>query len=115
MTRFFRDVYQLIRTVFNTIHSLLQIICSQTHEILQHPSFEEVELPTVMTILDQDFLHIDSELDLFLALVRYAEKHGHGKLICKKSYKFRSSISIQRNFVNLSKRLLCSQRGSGND
>lgn len=49
------------------------------------PSFEDIELPTLMTILEQDFLHIDSELDLFLALARYAEKHNHGKMICKHS------------------------------
>lgn len=40
-------------------------------------------MTTILTILDQDCLHIDSEMDLFLALVRYAEKHGHGKLICE--------------------------------
>lgn len=61
----------------------LQIICSQTNDVLQSPSFEDVELSTVLAILDQECLHIDSEMDLFCALVRYAEKHGHGKAICK--------------------------------
>lgn len=61
----------------------LQIICSQTSEVLADNSFEDVELSTVMTVLDQDFLHIESELDIFLALVRYAEKHDYGKMICK--------------------------------
>lgn len=46
-------------------------------DVLTHTSFEDIELCTIMTILDQDFLSIDSELDLFLALARYAEKHGH--------------------------------------
>lgn len=61
----------------------LQIICSQTNDVLTDSSFEDVELSTILTILDQDDLVIDSELDLFLALVRYAEKHDHGKLICE--------------------------------
>lgn len=58
-------------------------MCTDTNDVLASPSFEEVELSTVLTILDQDCLNINSEMDLFLALVRYAEKHGHGKLICK--------------------------------
>lgn len=58
-------------------------MCMNTNDVLASPSFEEVELSTVLTILDQDCLVINSEMDLFLALVRYAEKHGHGKLICK--------------------------------
>lgn len=64
------------------------MICTQTNDILMHPSFEDIELSTLMTILDQDFLHIDSELDLFLALVRYAEKHDYVKVICKQNICF---------------------------
>lgn len=74
-----------------------QIICSQTNDVLSHSSFEDVELTTVMTILDQDYLHIDSELDLFLGLVRYAEKHGHGKLICKLTIIYTDTMSISMN------------------
>lgn len=70
-------------TVRNHFLLFPQIICSQTNDVLSSPSFEDVELSTVLTILDQDCLHIDSEMDLFFALVRYAEKHGHGKSICK--------------------------------
>lgn len=65
------------------LYVIFQIICSQTNDVLSSSSFEDVELSTVLTILDQECLHIDSEMDLFLALVRYAEKHGHGKLICE--------------------------------
>lgn len=61
----------------------LQIICTKTEDILADPSFEEIELSTLHKILDQEFLHIESELDLFMALTRYADKHDYGKPICK--------------------------------
>ncbi|KAG5670395.1 hypothetical protein PVAND_000663 [Polypedilum vanderplanki] len=54
----------------------LQIICTKTTDVIQDSSFEEVELSTIITILDQDDLNVDSELSLFFALNRYAEKHG---------------------------------------
>lgn len=54
----------------------LQIICTKTLDVIQDSSFEEVELSTIITILDQDDLNVDSELSLFFALNRYAEKHG---------------------------------------
>lgn len=54
----------------------LQIICTKTLDVVQDSSFEEVELSTIITILDQDDLNVDNELSLFFALNRYAEKHG---------------------------------------
>lgn len=54
----------------------LQIICTKTTEVIQDSSFEDVELSTIITILDQDSLNVDNELDLFFAVNRYAEKHG---------------------------------------
>lgn len=54
----------------------LQIICTKTMDVIQDSSFEEVELSTIITILDQDDLNVDSELSLFFALNRFAEKHG---------------------------------------
>jgi hypothetical protein len=54
----------------------LQIICTKTMDVIQDSSFEDVELLTIITILDQDDLNVDSELSLFFALNRYAEKHG---------------------------------------
>lgn len=52
----------------------------------------------MMTVLDQDFLNIDSELDLFLALVRYAEKHDHGKLIC--NFEHSNQFGFKRKMFN---------------
>lgn len=51
--------------------------------MLADASFEEIELSTLLTILNQEYLQISSELDLFLALTRYAEKHDYGKLMCE--------------------------------
>ena len=54
----------------------LQIICTKTLDVIGDPSFEEVELSTIITILDQDALNVDNELNLFFAINRFAEKHG---------------------------------------
>lgn len=54
----------------------LQIICTKTMDVIGDPSFEEVELSTIITILDQDALNVDNELNLFFAINRFAEKHG---------------------------------------
>lgn len=45
-------------------------------DVIGDPSFEEVELTTIITILDQDALNVDNELNLFFAINRFAEKHG---------------------------------------
>ncbi|XP_044752164.1 BTB/POZ domain-containing protein 6-like [Coccinella septempunctata] len=54
----------------------LNIICNQTQEVLSESSFEEAELNTIITIFEQDELNIESELDLFSALQRYAVRHN---------------------------------------
>lgn len=46
-------------------------------DVIADSSFEEIELSTLITILDQDALTIDNELSLFFAMNRYAEKHGY--------------------------------------
>lgn len=51
----------------------LQIICTRTDEVLKESSWEDVELGTLLTVLDQDDLHINSEIDLFVALERWAK------------------------------------------
>jgi hypothetical protein len=42
--------------------------------VLQEPSFEEVELSTLIVILEQDELSISSELELFKAAQRWAAR-----------------------------------------
>ncbi|XP_045511046.1 uncharacterized protein LOC123705968 isoform X1 [Colias croceus] len=51
----------------------LQIISTNTKEVLNDSSFEEVELNTVITVFSLDHLNIDSEMDLFNAAVRYSK------------------------------------------
>lgn len=51
----------------------IQIISTNTMEVLNDSSFEDVELNTVITVFSLDHLNIDSELDLFVAAIRYAK------------------------------------------
>lgn len=44
--------------------------------MLLESSFDDVELSTVLTVFDQDELNINSELELFSAISRYASKHN---------------------------------------
>ena len=57
-------------------------------------SFDDVELSTILTILDQDALNIESELNLFCALNRYAEKHGLTSQNRKMKYKTENHMII---------------------
>ncbi|KAJ8917550.1 hypothetical protein NQ315_005599 [Exocentrus adspersus] len=54
----------------------IRIICSQTQEVLSESSFDDVELSTILTVFDQDELNINSELELFSAISRYAARHN---------------------------------------
>lgn len=51
----------------------LQIISTNTKEVLRDRSFEDVELNTLITVFSLDHLNVDSELDLFHAVARYAK------------------------------------------
>lgn len=43
---------------------------------MEDPSFTDIEVTTLMAILDQDKLNIDSEMDLFNALLRFANERS---------------------------------------
>ncbi|KAM3962697.1 uncharacterized protein ACR2FA_003081 [Aphomia sociella] len=51
----------------------IQIISTNTKEVLKDSSFEEADLSTVVTVFSLDHLNVDSELDLFEAAVRYSK------------------------------------------
>lgn len=51
----------------------MEIICTKTTEVLDDSSFLEIEVGTFLLILDQEHLRIESELDLFRALIKYCE------------------------------------------
>lgn len=54
----------------------MQIMCEQTQQVLNEPSFEDVELSTVITLFEQEELDIQSEIDLFTAISRYAARYN---------------------------------------
>ncbi|XP_011153908.1 uncharacterized protein LOC105191868 [Harpegnathos saltator] len=51
----------------------LQIICTKTNEVLKESTWEDVELGTLVTVLEQDNLQITSEIELFTAMERWAK------------------------------------------
>ncbi|KAL0113023.1 hypothetical protein PUN28_012334 [Cardiocondyla obscurior] len=51
----------------------LQIIRTKTDEVLKESSWEDVELGTLLKVLEQDDLQINSEIELFTALERWAK------------------------------------------
>ncbi|XP_043518638.1 uncharacterized protein LOC122533212 [Frieseomelitta varia] len=55
------------------IEKCLQIICTNTNEVLKQPNWEEVELGTILTVLEQEELRISSEVELFTAVERWAK------------------------------------------
>lgn len=58
------------------MQSSMEIISAKTKEVLADPNFCDIEMSTFLTILDCDKLNIDTELDLFNALLRYAMERG---------------------------------------
>ncbi|KAL6267349.1 BTB/POZ domain-containing protein 6-like [Pogonomyrmex barbatus] len=51
----------------------LQIIRTKTDEVLKESSWEDVELGTLLKVLEQEELQISSEIELFTALERWAK------------------------------------------
>ncbi|XP_015430378.1 PREDICTED: BTB/POZ domain-containing protein 2-like [Dufourea novaeangliae] len=51
----------------------LQVIRTKTNEVLKETNWEDVELATLLTVLDQDYLLINSEIDLFNAVECWAK------------------------------------------
>lgn len=65
-----------------------QIFQNRTQEVLKSSGFLEVEFSTVLTIFEQEFLELDSELELFQGLKNWtdAEAARQGQSFC--SYYF---------------------------
>lgn len=58
------------------MQSSMDLIAANTREVLSDPSFLDIEMSTLMAILDQHRLNIDSELDLFNCLLKFASERG---------------------------------------
>lgn len=50
-----------------------QIFQNRTQEVLKSSGFLEVEFSTVLTIFEQEFLELDSELELFQGLKNWTD------------------------------------------
>lgn len=72
----------------------LQIISTNTKEVLNDSSFEDVELNTVITVFSLDHLNVDSELDLFHAAVRYAKAQEPAKLRLAKERSISPAVDV---------------------
>ena len=70
----------------------LLIICSKTNEVLKESSWEEVELATLLTVLDQDDLQINSEIELFTAVEQWAKAECARKSLDPSDGKFLKSV-----------------------
>ncbi|XP_020282772.1 BTB/POZ domain-containing protein 2-like isoform X2 [Pseudomyrmex gracilis] len=57
----------------------MHIIRSRTDEVLNESSWEDVELDTVLTVLEQNNLKLSSELNLFNAVERWAKSECRRK------------------------------------
>lgn len=63
------------------MNKCLNMISARTSEVLKNQSFEEIELETLLTILDEQKLKLISELELFTALERWAKAECVRKLL----------------------------------
>ncbi|CAH2988448.1 unnamed protein product [Chilo suppressalis] len=57
----------------------VKILTNSTKEVINEDSFEEADIGTLLTLLSQDTLSIDNELDLFHAIEKYANIHTSRK------------------------------------
>lgn len=78
----------------------LDMIRSQTKEILADPNFFRIAEGTFLTILDQDVLEIDSELELYQALIKYIEMKEASNQSTEDTSKNSLVISISSNESN---------------
>ncbi|XP_019889176.2 BTB/POZ domain-containing protein 2 [Ooceraea biroi] len=58
---------------YELMKKCLDIICTRTAEVLNESSWENIELATLLTVLDQENLKISSEIELFTAVEKWAK------------------------------------------
>lgn len=62
--------------IFELVEKALTVIKSHTNEVFASPALLESKIGTLMSILDQDILSIDSEIEVFDIVSRYATHNG---------------------------------------
>ncbi|XP_063839296.1 BTB/POZ domain-containing protein 6-B-like [Ostrinia nubilalis] len=70
----------------------LKVMENQTKEVVNAASFLDADLSTINKILSLESLNIESELDLFRALEKYAKVHMKGNFYKRPSLSFSDSI-----------------------
>lgn len=70
----------------------LEIILNETEAVLTDPSFEDIDLATLLLILEKETLNISSERDLFNAVLRWAKKECNRKGLAEDGTSLRSVI-----------------------
>ncbi|XP_073941316.1 BTB/POZ domain-containing protein 6-like isoform X2 [Choristoneura fumiferana] len=72
------QIYEFARLLQENVlmEKCLQVISLNTKEVLTDSSFEEVDLDTMITVFSLEHLNVDSELDLFEAVTRFAKPLG---------------------------------------
>ncbi|XP_066603872.1 BTB/POZ domain-containing protein 6 [Prorops nasuta] len=57
----------------------LYLICTKTSEVLKESNWEDIDLHTLLLILDQNNIQIESEIELFTAVERWAKAECNRK------------------------------------
>ncbi|KYN34644.1 BTB/POZ domain-containing protein 2 [Trachymyrmex septentrionalis] len=70
----------------------LQIIRTKTDQVLKEASWEDVELGTLLKVLEQDDLQISSEIELFTAMERWAKSECSRKSLDSTNEKCLKSV-----------------------
>ncbi|EDW00007.1 uncharacterized protein LOC6565128 [Drosophila grimshawi] len=78
------------------MQSSMDLIAANTREVLSDPSFLDIEVSTLMAIFDQHRLNIDSELDLFNCLLKFASERGILNENANDEVARKSSSSVER-------------------
>lgn len=69
----FQDCNGECKQEYELSDKCLKIIRTRTDEVLRRFTLEKIKLETLLTVLDQDILEIHSEVELFIAVERWAK------------------------------------------
>ncbi|XP_076221047.1 BTB/POZ domain-containing protein 2-like isoform X2 [Nomia melanderi] len=75
--------YELAKSFEDPIlmEKCLQVIRKNTNKVLEAPSWKDIELETILTVLKENYLQINSEIELFNAVECWAKAECARKLL----------------------------------
>ncbi|KAL5285920.1 hypothetical protein ACFFRR_007538 [Megaselia abdita] len=86
----------------------LELIRNKTKVILEEPNFYKISETTFLLILDQDYLDIDSEVDLYKALMKYIELKEAGNETSDDTVRHSLAVSVSdESHANMSVNSTC--------